>query len=166
MALAWFAAPLVPAWGVTKAPAKAPAQAAPKKAAPAPAAKGRTPAPAARAKAAPAKNVRYARRTVPARPRPQSVPTPERYREIQEALASQGHFKGEANGTWGPDSVDALKRFQQEKNLAPSGKIDSLTLIALGLGPKRNPAAAPGPDLNTQPRPQDDHRRSEGSERP
>jgi murein L,D-transpeptidase YcbB/YkuD len=33
--------------------------------------------------------------------------------------------------------VDALKRFQSEQNLTPDGKIGSLSLIALGLGPKR-----------------------------
>ena len=38
---------------------------------------------------------------------------------------------------WGPESVDALKRFQADQNLMPDGKINSLSLIALGLGPKR-----------------------------
>jgi hypothetical protein len=33
--------------------------------------------------------------------------------------------------------VDALKRFQREQNLTEDGKIGSLSLIALGLGPKR-----------------------------
>jgi hypothetical protein len=36
--------------------------------------------------------------------------------------------------------VEALKRFQTEQkieNLSGKGKLDSLTLIALGLGPKR-----------------------------
>jgi peptidoglycan hydrolase-like protein with peptidoglycan-binding domain len=97
----------------------------------------------------------------------QTSPTPERYKEIQDALAQRGYFSGEANGNWGADSVDALKRFQQEQNLAPSGKLDSVSLIALGLGPKRNLAAQAGPNSTTIPRPQeDDHRRSEGSERP
>lgn len=67
----------------------------------------------------------------------QTTPTPERYQEIQQALAAKGYFHGEVNGTWGPDSIDALKRFQTEQNLMPDGKISSLSLIALGLGPKR-----------------------------
>jgi len=41
------------------------------------------------------------------------------------------------DGTWGPESVEALKRFQREQNLTEDGKIGSLSLIALGLGPKR-----------------------------
>jgi peptidoglycan hydrolase-like protein with peptidoglycan-binding domain len=67
----------------------------------------------------------------------QQAPTPDRYREIQRALAAKGYFRGEPNGAWGPDSADALKRFQAEQNLMPDGKINSLSLIALGLGPKR-----------------------------
>src|SRR5262249_17364098 len=73
----------------------------------------------------------YARRSS------QSVPTPERYRDIQQALATKGYYKGDVNGTWGPDSVDALRRFQADQNLQVDGKIGSLSLIALGLGPKR-----------------------------
>ena len=67
----------------------------------------------------------------------QQHPTQQRYQEIQQALASKGYFQGEANGEWGPDSADALKRFQADQNLTPDGKINSLSLIALGLGPKR-----------------------------
>jgi murein L,D-transpeptidase YcbB/YkuD len=67
----------------------------------------------------------------------QQAPSPERYQEIQQALATKGFYQGQANGEWGPDSVDALKRFQASQNLMPDGKISSLSLIALGLGPKR-----------------------------
>lgn len=67
----------------------------------------------------------------------QTTPTPERYQEIQQALASKGYYHGEVNGTWGADSIDALKRFQADQSLMPDGKISSLSLIALGLGPKR-----------------------------
>lgn len=64
------------------------------------------------------------------------TPTPERYKEIQQALASKGYLEGVPDGVWSQQSVDALKRFQQDQNLDPSGKITSLSLIALGLGPK------------------------------
>lgn len=66
----------------------------------------------------------------------QRTPTPERYKEIQQALASKGYLQGEADGVWTPQSIDALKRFQQDQNLDPNGRITSLSLIALGLGPK------------------------------
>ncbi len=80
----------------------------------------------------------------------QQAPTPDRYREIQQALASKGYFKGEPNGAWGADSADALKRFQADQNLMPDGKINSLSLIALGLGPKHLTAKS---DSSQQPAP-------------
>ncbi len=85
----------------------------------------------------------------------QQTPSPERYKEIQQALASKGYFQGEPTGEWGPDSVDALKRFQNAQNLTPDGKIGSLSLIALGLGPKHLTAksdSAP-PPAGTPPPP-------------
>jgi hypothetical protein len=89
----------------------------------------------------------------------QQAPAPDRYREIQQALASKGYFQGEVNGQWGADSVDALKRFQASQNLASDGKISSLSLMALGLGPRHltassNPAAvtpAPAPPAPAPP---------------
>jgi Putative peptidoglycan binding domain len=75
--------------------------------------------------------------STPSKWRPgQTAPTPERYKEIQEALAKKGYLHGEASGVWNPDSADALRRFQQDQNLQASGKLDSLSIIALGLGPK------------------------------
>jgi murein L,D-transpeptidase YcbB/YkuD len=79
----------------------------------------------------------------------QQAPTPERYQEIQQALAKKGYFQGEASGKWGADSADALKRFQAEQYLTPDGKINSLSLIALGLGPKR--LSAQSKSANTPP---------------
>jgi len=80
----------------------------------------------------------------------QTQPTPERYREIQEALASRGYFNGPADGNWGPESVEGLKRFQRDQNLTEDGKIGSLSLIALGLGPKRGAAAEPSRENKAQ----------------
>jgi hypothetical protein len=74
----------------------------------------------------------------------QRVPTPERYKEIQQALASKGYLEPSApTGEWDPSSVSALKKFQEDQNLEPSGKIDSLSLIALGLGPKHEQQPSP-----------------------
>ena len=93
----------------------------------------------------------------------QARPSQERYTEIQQALAEKGFFKGEANGTWGADSVSALKEFQRSQNLEPDGKLGSLSLIALGMGPKRIVASTlPGdtqgalaaPPTPSQPAPQ------------
>lgn len=65
-------------------------------------------------------------------------PDPERYQQIQQALADRGYFKGTVNGEWGDDSVDALKKFQADQKLDIDGKINSLSLIDLGLGPKHD----------------------------
>jgi hypothetical protein len=76
----------------------------------------------------------------------QLAPTTDRYREIQTALAEKGYLKSEdANGAWNQNSIDALKHFQEDQKLDPSGKINSLSLIALGLGPKRDATAVTPP---------------------
>jgi hypothetical protein len=84
----------------------------------------------------------------------QTVPSPDRYREIQSALAARGFLASDdASGNWNQASTDALKRFQQEQNLDATGKVNSLSLIALGLGPKHDEnVAMPKPqDLPSQP---------------
>jgi peptidoglycan hydrolase-like protein with peptidoglycan-binding domain len=88
-----------------------------------------------------AKRRSTAKRRAPARPSYQTHPTPERYKEIQQSLADKGYFKGEVNGVWGADSTEALKRFQSDHKLSDDGKITSLSLIQLGLGPKHESAA-------------------------
>lgn len=69
----------------------------------------------------------------------QMAPTPERYREIQQALSDKGYYKGPVDGIWNAECVNSLKRFQEDQNLNPDGKLGALSLIALGLGPKRTP---------------------------
>lgn len=86
-----------------------------------------------------------------ASPPRQQTPTPQRYTEIQQALADKGYYKGQVNGAWGPESVDALKRFQADKKLVPDGKLGSLSIIALGLGPKRETAALGVPPSGADP---------------
>ena len=76
----------------------------------------------------------------------QKEPTPDRYKEIQQSLAEKGYFGGPVNGAWGPDSVDALKRFQRDQNIGDDGKLGSLSLMALGLGPKRGSSGPEKPE--------------------
>jgi hypothetical protein len=73
----------------------------------------------------------------------QLAPTPDRYKEIQSALAKRGYLNGSPTGVWDAQSADALKHFQQDQNLEPTGKLNSLSLIALGLGAKSSGAMAP-----------------------
>lgn len=104
--------------------------------------KGRT------TRAASASNVKYVRNrhgklvrvVAHAAPAPsyQLHPDSERYQQIQQALADKGYFKGEVNGQWGDDSVDALRRFQTDRNLDGDGHLTALSLTGLGLGPKHD----------------------------
>ena len=76
----------------------------------------------------------------PVKPAPfrsrQLQPTQDRYREIQQALAEKGFLKSEPTGIWGPESIEALKEFQGAQNISVSGKLNSRSIIGLGLGPK------------------------------
>jgi peptidoglycan hydrolase-like protein with peptidoglycan-binding domain len=89
----------------------------------------------------------------------QMSPTPERYKEIQTALVEKGFSQQTPDGVWTPEWAGALKRFQQDRKLEPTGKLNSLSLITLGLGPKRGaetavpppPPASPGSDARTTP---------------
>lgn len=79
------------------------------------------------------------------------APAPERYKEIQDALVAKGYLKPEeASGAWTPASTEALKKFQSEQNLDSSGRINSLSLIALGLGPKHDASAVVKPPASPQ----------------
>jgi peptidoglycan hydrolase-like protein with peptidoglycan-binding domain len=129
----------------TAPPTTVPPKAGPSKAAPAKAtAKQASSKSKSTAKAAPPK--RYV----------QLQPTPQRYKEIQQALADRGYFDAPVDGNWGPPSIDALKRFQRDESLDDDGKIGSLSLIRLGLGPQRTalaPALVPAPSPPTAPEP-------------
>lgn len=102
----------------------------------------------------------------------QGAPTPERYEEIQQALADRGYYKGSVNGTWGPDSAEALRRFQTDQKIGGDGKLTSKSLILMGLGSKHAPVAKATPPENSpaQGTPAgstpNDHRSPEGSQRP
>ncbi|MCX6626767.1 MAG: peptidoglycan-binding protein [Candidatus Solibacter sp.] len=151
MALAWSAD------GASVAQKKAPAKKAVAKKKASPAKKGSTAKKGAgtassrkpgtttkSGKKAPAKRVTWRNR--------QLSPSPDRYREIQTALAGKGFLKPEdATGAWNQASADALKKFQAEQNLESTGKINSLSLIALGLGPRRDPAPPAPPKPPGQP---------------
>ncbi len=100
-------------------------------------------------------------RRAAAGPPRQGAPTPERYKEIQQALADKGYLKSEPNGVWDAQSMDAMRQYQTDRNLDPTGKLTAAALIDLGLGPKNetHPAAGPAaqvpdpPKIETSPRP-------------
>ena len=62
----------------------------------------------------------------------------------QEALTAAGYHFGEPDGKAGPATTAAVKKFQGDRHLPVTGKLDSITLSALGVG-KSNDATAAGP---------------------
>jgi hypothetical protein len=54
-------------------------------------------------------------------------------RNAQTALNDKGYDVGKVDGQFGPSTQSAVRRFQSEKGLAQSGRLDSATLAALGV---------------------------------
>lgn len=99
-----------------------------------------------------------ARRTVSSRRRSRSrhytrvgqqKPQPERILEIEQALAQQGFLPAPPDSVWDAHSTEAMRRFQAHNHITSDGKLNALSIIALGLGPKRGQStpslAAAGP---------------------
>lgn len=79
------------------------------------------------------------------RTRTQMAPTEDRIQEIQAALAKSGSYQGDPTGKWDDSTVEAMKHFQQSNGLAPTGKLDALSLQKLGLGSAIAGRGAPRP---------------------
>jgi hypothetical protein len=110
----------------------------------------RTPVPARTASRAPVRNNvrtassrRYYYRLPVRRTFAPQQPSPDRYKEIQDALAAKGYLTSPSSGVWDKDSVTAMQHFQQDQNLNPSGKLTARSLSALGLGPKTEAMSMP-----------------------
>jgi peptidoglycan hydrolase-like protein with peptidoglycan-binding domain len=59
-------------------------------------------------------------------------------RDAQQRLHTYGHYSGPIDGMWGPETQAAVERYQQNRGLAVTGKLDDATRNAL-----RVPAASP-----------------------
>jgi peptidoglycan hydrolase-like protein with peptidoglycan-binding domain len=91
------------------------------------------------------KNKRKVKRT----PRGQKAPTSDRIREIQDALSREGALDGKPSGKWDATTVEAMKKFQGNHGLSPTGKIDAATLEKLGLGSDTAGKGAPIPSASS-----------------
>ena len=67
--------------------------------------------------------------------------------QVQQALAVAGYHLGEPDGKPGPATTTALKKFQTDRHLPVTGKLDAITLAALGVRKSSDPAAAEKADL-------------------
>ncbi len=85
----------------------------------------------------------------------QTVPTPDRIKEIQAALQKDGSYDGEPNGKWDAATADAMKKYQDKIGVSPTGKIDAVSLNKLGLGSGTAGKGAPVPTASSSAAPAD-----------
>lgn len=73
-----------------------------------------------------------------------AAPDAEQTLQAQRILSTLGYDAGKVDGVVGPLTRQAIEAFQHAYNLAPTGELDTPTLIALGLQqPTRIPAPPP-----------------------
>ena len=53
--------------------------------------------------------------------------------EVQSALSREGYYSGAVDGTLGPETRNALRRYQRDRGLAVTGRVDRATMNALGV---------------------------------
>jgi len=54
-------------------------------------------------------------------------------RDVQESLNNKGYSTGPVDGQWGPNTENAVRRFQQASGLPQTGELEPSTLSALGV---------------------------------
>jgi peptidoglycan hydrolase-like protein with peptidoglycan-binding domain len=54
-------------------------------------------------------------------------------RQVQQALDKDGFSTGRVDGRWGPKTENAVKQFQQSKQIQANGQLDQQTVADLGL---------------------------------
>ena len=54
-------------------------------------------------------------------------------RRVQQALDKDGFNPGPTDGRWGPRTENAIKQFQQSKQIQSNGQLDQQTVADLGL---------------------------------
>jgi len=85
----------------------------------------------------------------------QAAPTTDRIKEIQTALQKDGSYEGEPTGKWDAATMEAMKKYQDKIGVAPTGKIDAVSLNKLGLGSETAGKGAPVPAASSSIEPAD-----------
>jgi peptidoglycan hydrolase-like protein with peptidoglycan-binding domain len=85
----------------------------------------------------------------------QSVPTPDRIKEIQTALQKDGSYEGQPTGKWDAATMEAMRKYQDKNGINPTGKIDAVSLNKLGLGSGTAGKGAPVPAASPSVAPTD-----------
>lgn len=79
--------------------------------------------------------------------------SPQEVQAVQQQLRQFGVYSGAIDGQWGPDSVIALQRFQQQHGIQPSGQLNEGTVASLGLNPGMLLSGPPAPATAMAPPP-------------
>jgi peptidoglycan hydrolase-like protein with peptidoglycan-binding domain len=58
-------------------------------------------------------------------------------RQVQQALDKEGYKAGPTDGRWGRETEDAVKQFQQSKQIQANGQLNQQTIADLGLDASR-----------------------------
>lgn len=58
-------------------------------------------------------------------------------------MIAKGYLQGPSTGVWDQNSIDAMRKFQEDQKIDPTGKVTAKSLIGLGLGPKDESVPAP-----------------------
>jgi len=102
-------------------------------------------------KKAPARKTTKSKTTKPAAAvatKQRTGPTPsEIVMQAQEALRNAGYHLGDPDGKSGPETTVAVKKFQGDRHLPVTGKLDSITLSALGIVKSSGVSGAGSSDL-------------------
>ena len=75
-------------------------------------------------------------------------------KQAQEALQSQGLYKGQVDGKWGPQTRHAVAQFQKEKGLKQTAQLDQRTMNDLQNGSTSgsdNMSSSPSGSMNSGP---------------
>ena len=67
--------------------------------------------------------------------------------QTQQALVDAGYHFGEPDGKLGPATTAALKKFQTDRHLPVTGKLDAITLAALGIDSAKGANSGEGANL-------------------
>jgi photosystem II stability/assembly factor-like uncharacterized protein len=67
--------------------------------------------------------------------------------QAQQALLDAGYHLGEPDGKMGTATTAAVKKFQTDRHLPVTGKLDAITVAALGISASNGPATAEGSNL-------------------
>jgi hypothetical protein len=75
----------------------------------------------------------YSREPYPAQSEYDSGNSDSSVSQVQEALARKGYYRGAINGSLGPGTRNALRRYQRNHGLDATGRVDRGVMEALGL---------------------------------